>query len=343
MLKSRIIHLFTIAVASILFVVGLYYYASYTRNKKNNFVREFPPHKLTADTVKKLNYSDLYIAGSDGHSVYLSSRKGKNLLIGYNLNTLDSTAKKIVAKQDFTVFDDAELKVSEDNFFLTQGLAGNIRSGSLQDFMLHKSYNVFPFNSATPLSDTTFVLSYLNKKKRNALGIFSTRDQNVTEKKILKEQGEGIFSTDGILLNDPNGHIIYVYYYRNQFILADNQFNIKYTGNTIDTNSMAKIKVNKISSSGDLTMAAPPLQVNKDACANADYLFVWSGLKADNQLPEVWSKASTIDVYRLRDGKYQFSFDLPHLDDDKLVSFKVYGKTLVALYHRFIYTFKLNF
>ncbi|KRT15925.1 hypothetical protein ASU31_10465 [Pedobacter ginsenosidimutans] len=324
-------------------VIGLYFYSSVAKNRKNDFVREFPPHLITADTIKSIANSDLYIAGSNGKFVYLSSKKSKNTLLRFDLQTLDSDTNKIRALKDFNVYDDAEVQVESENIFLTQGFAGNIRSGMLKDLILTKTTQIFPFYSVVSITDTSYVIRYINKSNKNVLAIYSTQNRLVSEKNISTKQGDEIFSNDGILLKTPDKRIAFVYYYSNNFIVTDQNLNESYKAKTIDTNTIAKIKVKKIRSTGDLTMSAPPLIVNKEACANNDHLFIRSGLKADNQVPEEWSNSSTIDVYNLKNGNYEFSFYLLDLGKDKLVSFKVYNKTLVALYHNVIYTFKLNF
>ncbi|MCG1037959.1 hypothetical protein KI686_16295, partial [Polaribacter sp. DS7-9] len=66
---------------------------------------------------------------------------------------------------------------------------------------------------------------------------------------ILEKQIDGLFCTDGMLHYNRKRHqLIYLYYYRNQYILMDTLLNIVHKGNTIDTNRVAKINPVKIQS-----------------------------------------------------------------------------------------------
>jgi hypothetical protein len=58
-------------------------------------------------------------------------------------------------------------------------------------------------------------------------------------------------------------------------------------------------------------LAEPPPIVNKKSTVSEKYLFINSGLKANNEEKELFSEYSVIDVYSVEDGKYQFSFYLP--------------------------------
>ena len=116
-----------------------------------------------------------------------------------------------------------------------------------------------------------------------------------------------------------------------------------YTGKTIDTISHARIKVSKIASDGTITMAAPPLRVNKGACANDRYLFINSNLNANNEPYDVLDSADIIDVYDLDNGKYKLSFYLPNLGGKKVNDVKVYGNRLVAWYGRYLTVYQLKF
>ncbi len=77
--------------------------------------------------------------------------------------------------------------------------------------------------------------------------------------------------------------VIYLYYYRNQFITFDTNLKLISTGRTIDTNSVAKISIAEIASTKTTTLAAPPLLVNKNCCADNGKLYIQSGLISNNE------------------------------------------------------------
>jgi hypothetical protein len=136
--------------------------------------------------------------------------------------------------------------------------------------------------------------------------------------------------------------LVYLYYYRNEFICADTNLNLKYRGKTIDTNTVAKIKIAKLNSRNQLTLAEPPLLVNKSACVWKNYLFVQSHLIADNENKEIFRHASVMDVYNLQTGLYRFSFYLGDYGQNKVKSFKVADNHLVAIFGRYYLSYQLS-
>ena len=162
---------------------------------------------------------------------------------------------------------------------------------------------------------------------------------------LLVKQGEGLFSTDGMLLYDKSiSRLIYMYYYRNQFICMDTNLKLLYKGKTIDTISRAQIKVSKIKSGSEntFTLSVPPLVVNKKGSVYKGCLFVHSNIIAKNETKKAFDNASVIDVYNLKAGSYKFSFYLPDYNNTKMFDFAINGNTLIALYDHYIFVFELN-
>src|SRR5205814_1160866 len=112
---------------------------------------------------------------------------------------------------------------------------------------------------------------------------------------------------------------------------------------TIDTTSHARIKVSQIESKNMDTLSAPPVTVNKGGCVSGDYIFINSGLLSNNEEKKGFDRCSVIDVYNLKNGEYRFSFYLPDYDKKKISDFRVFNKTLVAIYDHFLYSYQLNF
>ncbi len=137
--------------------------------------------------------------------------------------------------------------------------------------------------------------------------------------------------------------LIYLYYYRNEFICLDTNLNLLYKGSTIDTISKAQIKIVEIRSEKISTFAERPLIVNRKSCISRGWLFVNSGLKANNEERQSFDQLAVIDLYSLIDGTYQFSFYMPDPITKKMRDFIVVEKTLIALYDNYIAAYDLNF
>lgn len=78
---------------------------------------------------------------------------------------------------------------------------------------------------------------------------------------LLQKQFDGIFDTDGSFhFNSQLNKIVYVYLYRNQYIVSSPDLTLDYRGNTIDTVSRAQIKLAKLKNNSNMqTFSKPPL------------------------------------------------------------------------------------
>jgi len=158
---------------------------------------------------------------------------------------------------------------------------------------------------------------------------------------LLEKQLDGLFCTDGMLRYDEKtGQIIYIYFYRNEFICADTTLTLRSRGHTIDTTSLARISVRN--HDGKRTLSSPPHIVNRLATTYLGKLFINSNLIADNEEPAQFSHADVIDVYDLSTGEYGFSFYLPRLSGDRITRFTFYEDTLYALYQHTLVVYKFN-
>lgn len=73
------------------------------------------------------------------------------------------------------------------------------------------------------------------------------------------------------------------------------------------------------------------------------YLFVQSGLLANNENRELFSRASVVDMYEESNGRYRYSFYIPHFQEESLKSFHVNKNDLVALYDHYLVLYHLNY
>ena len=149
---------------------------------------------------------------------------------------------------------------------------------------------------------------------------------------ILEKQIDGRFSVDGMFIHLSNSdRFIYLYYYRNSFLMLDSNIQLVYKGQTIDTNRYAKLKIGKIEREDKTILLTPPPIVNQEACANERYLVVYSDLMADNETSSIFSRHSTIDLYSLSNGQYVGSIYLETPSHKKISSMAIFHQHLVIL------------
>jgi len=314
-------------------------------DRPNGFIRLTPPQLIMPLSHLDTKCNSFYIAGVNSLGIYLG-----NYNTPWELNRVDYKLQnvqtfKIKWMDSVKIFRGAKIEVDSPFVYLKDGIGAKFIINELST-LKNKDMEIVPyFSQLIAFNSKSLILRVVNKKKENVIIKLFPRSKTIKEGvSLLQKQGDGLFSTDGIFIKIPKkGKVIYVYYYRNQFFLADSNLNLLYRGRTIDTINNVQIKVKHLEYDNQLTISSPPLIVNKRACANERYLFVNSALYANNELTKYLDKVSIIDVYSIESGKYKFSFYLPDFGGIKMTEFKVFGKTLVALYGKYIYTYRLNF
>ncbi|MDO5989538.1 hypothetical protein Q4Q39_19205 [Flavivirga amylovorans] len=202
------------------------------------------------------------------------------------------------------------------------------------------------FSKIEPIDSTNFIIKATsNKTKESVLGKINLVDSLKVDLsyELLQKQIDGVFDTDGSLLyNRQLQKLVYTYFYRNQYIVADKNLELKRLGKTIDTISRAQIKVGTIASKNQLKMAAPALLVNKYSATYGSYLFVNSKLIGRYEPIDMWEQASIIDVYNIEENTYEFSFYVYNIGKDKLKTFQVLNDKLIAMIGNHIVIYQLS-
>jgi hypothetical protein len=140
-----------------------------------------------------------------------------------------------------------------------------------------------------------------------------------------------MFDTDGWLLRDDgSGELIYVYTYRNQFLVMDRELNLLRKLHTIDTTTRAQVQVRALGD-GRHKMDAPPLQVNKTPAVHGQVLFNQSMLMGKFESRRAWQQASVVDLYRTDQQEYLGSFYVYDRGKDKLSRMFATDKHLFVL------------
>jgi hypothetical protein len=130
-------------------------------------------------------------------------------------------------------------------------------------------------------------------------------------------------------IDNKSNRLVYMYYYRNQFICLDTNLRVIYRSKTLDTNSRSKIEVRMVHE--QKILASPPVLVNKFICISGKSILICSALCSDNEDQEIFKNNSVTDVYDSRDGRYRFSFYLPKIHNNKISSLALQGNQLFTI------------
>jgi len=305
------------------FVYFLFLSSEDIMQKENPFIRRFSPYSADRESVLDLNNYKFYFAGRDNEKIYLANRASPLTIIEVGQSLKDKKRHIIQISTDKFPFKAVRVKVIAPYFFLYDGTVPVIYKGLISDWKAKVWVSNSPFfTELQPVNANKCIFrGQESPTNQNILGsITLSNSLKVTkENDLLQKQIDGIFDTDGILsYSEEFKTIIYTYYYRNQFIVANNNLQLRYRGKTIDTTTKAKLKIVKITQSGDVKMGAPPYNVNLRSTTYSNLLFNQSGLRGRYESQKNWKSAATIDVYDLTNNSYVSSFYIYNENKQKM-------------------------
>lgn len=326
-MNNRIlIRLSVLVLGSAFSIIGLFLFSEDIMQKENPFIRRFPQASAAKVASIDLRNPSYYVAGTDKNKIYLANR-----LAPLQILEIDSDLK---SKKKYTIqldrenfkFKAVEVWVNAPCFYVIDGTVPVIYKGLISDWKAKViSENKFYFSDIVFMNNKQ--LAFRTQKPPTGENILGVSDNFGNPKikynpQVLQKQMEGIFDTDGTLQYSKTLHkLIYTYYYRNQYIITDENLVVEHRANTIDTTTKAKLKVVKMKQSGDIKLAAPPYMVNRLTTVRGNLLFVNSLLRGKYEGNEVWKYATVVDVYDISNQTYVLSFYVYDEDAGRMKNF----------------------
>jgi hypothetical protein len=347
-MKSRIYKLIAFLILGVSINGTLMLLSHKTNERKNGFVRKFMPLKIFYMHWVNIGYNSFYIAGITNRYVYLGNNNAP-LLILMAKDSFFTTKSIFLKKPGVGEIDwqSVRLHVDSPDVYLEEGNSPRVLLTDIGEQTGWKNYSFHAprFTKAIPISSNTFILrTYDFPLHKNILTRISLDSPYLKlQRNALRKQIDGFFCTDGQLLFDKSlQKVIYLYYYRNQFVCMDTTLAVLYYGKTIDTNSKAKITVDSAAHQRLKTISTPPLTVNKESCTFNGLLFVRSNLKADNEDKKQFESATVLDVYTLLNGQYHRSLYIPNFRNLEATDFIFSKNRITALYDHYLVTYEIN-
>ncbi len=292
--------------------VGLLFFIKYEdENKYSSFDRKF------LDTPRQTGSLDLevnsyYFAGSNQDTIYLGNITAPRLIASVDTALQVAAPHKIEVQSDY--LGSTSVSIFNSDFFLIEGVTATTYSGKTGQWKgsLIKT-NAANINKAVPFTPRNFFSRVLDNATREyELERLTFNQPPVKNYDLLQKQVDGLFCVDGMMHALPERNmLIYVYYYRNQYVIMDTLLGLKYRGQSIDSVSHAKLEVKDVGERYH-TVASIPLIVNKLSCTDDRLLFIVSGIRARNQTKENFAAVTTIDIYDLIERRYRGSFTVPN-------------------------------
>lgn len=346
-LKVKIILLFIFGTFACVAMALLFIVSENITHYRNSFIRRFPQHVAEQIHQTDLKYNSYYFAGSGNGKIYLGNYTAPLQIMVLDSALQTKTIYHIKLMQSTLSLRLPQVSVFGKNFYVYEGIVPYVFKGSISNWNATLRINSgYYFSQLTPIDSVNMAVRYLSPK--NGESIIGTLNLADTTKgkygvSLLQKQFDGKFDTDGNLLFDNNlNRIIYVYLYRNQYIVANPNLKLDYRGKTIDTVSRAHVQLIQLKNSNQKTFAVPPLIVNKLSAVDGKLLFVNSELPGMYESEDIWKRASIIDVYDLTDQTYRSSFPVYKIAGKKMKAMLVSGNYLYALVGQKIVCYKLK-
>ena len=316
-------------------VAGLFVSSEHIIKKENNFIRRFGQHPIRDEKAFDIGVNSYYFAGMAGGQIYLGNTTAPLVLTTVDTALTIKRAVKIQLDHTEHPFRFIQAQVNLPHFYLYDGTVPVIYRGQLGDTLARTiSLNDCYFSRLQVIDSVNFVFrAQSSQSKSQVPGRLSLdREPKVhLNERLLEKQVDGMFDTDGWLLRDDgSGELIYVYTYRNQFLVMDRELNLLRKLHTIDTISRAQVQVRRLSD-GRHKMDAPPLQVNKTPAVHGQVLFNQSNLMGKFESRTAWKQASVIDMYRTDKQEYLGSFYVHDRGKNKLSRMFATDKYLFVL------------
>lgn len=329
-------------------VIYVFLTSEYIIKKENNFTRRFIPSAITENKIRTLESDTYYFAGIEDGNLYLGDKIAPLFITKIDTSLTGISKRKIALDNLNYPFRNLQLQVKKPYYYLHDGSIPVIYRGHLNSSTAKTlSYNEIFFNQFAVLDSNQFAFRTISSKNKQ-FTIAGMRLHHATQTKIdlypyiLQKQKDGIFDADGKLIYDAEkSNPIYVHTYRNQIIVMNQSLNVLRRLHTIDTTSVAQIKIQKLKN-GSHKMTAPPLKINKIAAAYGGILFIQSNLIGKHESPQTWRRASIIDMYKLEKQEYLGSFYIYNRDENSVSSMLISGKNLYVLIGKELIKYRFN-
>ncbi len=341
------LRLLPMSLIAVCLMVGLYLLSDNTMKRNNAFQRKYIPHALLEDGNFTLESNSFYIAGSHEDIIYLGNHFAPLYLKAINTQSKTTQDIKIEIENYQLPYKRVRIEVKPPHFFVGDGTVPVLFKGAIADWKarLFSHDKAYFYQYKIMDSASIAILTTSTKTNANTLGILKSKKDSTQlslHPSILKQQINGTFDTDGLLLwDEQNQSIIYVYYYRNQYIIADKQLSNSTEGKTIDTISKAQIDVAYYPNKAEYKLGKS-IMVNRFASIYGNNLYVSTDRLGKYEEEDILRSASIIDQYDIRDNSYIKSFYFYHQPNKKLKEFKVKNDRVIGLVDNQLWIYKIK-
>lgn len=346
-MRKTLLQLGLLTFLAVATVIGLYYVSQSNISISGGFTRSFRPHCTGNWTEQQLTAEDGYFAGTDKKGVYIAHYQRPLFVEYFDASHSDQLSFPAFATRGIKIDPETgKLFIQNGRVYWTDGFHREILSADIgKTEQISIIEDSLYFNLFLPLDSSTVIARIKDPKLQQHVLVSAKPGiaPGYQQKLVLEKQVDGVFCTDGQLLRRGNSDtLLYIYFYRNKWLLLNTHLQILSTRASIDTNTTVKIKVADVNHQYR-TLSTPDYFSNRLSFADNRFLYIQSGAVSDNETTEDFHDNSVFDVYSLEKGNYLFSFYIPLLGEKNIREFCVIQHRLYALAGRHLRCFELKF
>ncbi|RAV29196.1 hypothetical protein [Sinomicrobium soli] len=337
------------AVAMIAVLAGLYALSPLSSYEiyRGSFDRKFLPEGSVERTaVLDLGLNSFYLSGITDDAIYVSNYTAPAYLMRAD-HELKDTAVLPINIQLEKVDNPRQFRarVQPPYIYLFHGikpaiLRANLKERVARQFMQDSAY----FVDAIPIDTTKFAIKFHSKIQQAYQLALETSYEPYFKPNynILEKQKDGLFSVDGIMhYSKELQRLVYIYRYRNQYNVIDQDLNLVNRFNTLDTISWARFETARIESDNSFTLTSQPSVTQRSSALDGQYLYNISGIMSKNENEDNFAANSVVDVYNITNGNYLYSFYIPAYKEHRMIKFKVLGDYLVGIQEQYLVSYHI--
>jgi len=321
----------------------------------NGFKRSFKNLNITIAHVLKLESSSFDFVGKPETDIVLRGYKNTQILYSVSDSLANVKPFKLELPSSFNI-NSSYLNIGTfmSSFYFTNPYGDVAIIGYKNKSSIGYKVEKLVFDQARLISNSSMIVRAIKgdgkERIRELIKVVLGKNKKPDKRYLLPKQVDGTFCTDGWLHYDKvQSKIFYTYYYRGEFLCLDTNLNLIFKGKTIDTIRLAKIKLTEYNekeksgtSNKKITQASTDNLVNWCYTTDKDKVYIFSGLKADNESPSNFEKNNPIDIYSIKDGRYLYSMYIPKYKGFRINGFEINGDMLVAIFDHYLVTFDVK-
>ncbi len=329
-------------------ITTLYVTSENKLHEENPFIRRFIQGAAPKTAETQLHNNTLYFAGYSQDKIYIGDYMAPLHVFEYDITFKTKKHFKITLDFYNHPFRRVQLRIAGAYFFLVDGTVPVVYRGKIGQWKATtvKSNDVPYFSMIEAIDSMTIAFRSRHKlSAAHVLGHLNFRKPvKITyHPELLQKQIDGYFDSDGMMHFDQESKkMIYTYYYRNQFIVTDDDLHLLYRGKTIDTTSRANIKIAYIEDLKQQKLVSSSGPVNNLSTYNRNLLLINSKLRGRFETVEMWKRAAIVDVYNTRDNTYLSSIYIYNIQKDRLRDMLLINQQLFVIVGQTLQRYSLS-